>query len=90
MTTNSKSLHCHILSVVDGVTEEVVDAIEIKNFDLAQFREQFDVSPESDPEMLGRYGVGPDDAGFVCQALGRVVPFEFSQYAYFIEAAKKQ
>ena len=90
MPNNTETPHCHILSVVDGVSEEVIDAIEIKDFDLMRFREQFDVSPELDPEMLERYGIGPDDAGFVCQALGRVIPFDFGRYAYFIEAARKQ
>jgi hypothetical protein len=81
---------CHILTVIDGATEEIIEVIEIKNFDLMKFRAQFDVSPETDPSMLERYGIGPDDAEFVCQALERHVPFEFSKYAYFIEAAQKQ
>jgi hypothetical protein len=90
MSTEKGKNLCHILTVIDGTTEEVIDVIEIKNFDLVGFQEQFDVSPESDPEMLERYGIGPDDAGFVCRALGKEIPFEFTRYAYFIEAVQKQ
>ena len=90
MTTQTKEDICHILTIIDGSTEEVIEVIEIKNFDLSRFRIQFDVSPETDPDMLERYGIGPDDADFVCQALGREVPFEFSKFAYFVEAVQRQ
>lgn len=80
---------CHILAVYDGVTEELTEAEEIRLFDLHTFRQQFDVPVETDPEMLDRYAVGPDDASFVCKAIGRQISFDFSRFAYFIEAAKR-
>ena len=89
MTTDDKEMRCHLLAIYDGASEELVEAIEIKNFDLLRFIHQFDVCPETDPEMLDRYGVGPDDVEFLVATLGTSVEFQFSQFAYFIEAAKK-
>jgi hypothetical protein len=80
---------CHILTIVDGKSEEVIDAFEIEAFDLIAFSQQFDVPTETDPKMLDRYSVGPDDATFLENALGFSVGFDFSRYAYFIEAAEK-
>ena len=80
---------CHILTVVDGKSEEVIDAFEIETFDLPAFVHQFDVPTESDPKMLDRYSIGPEDASFVESALGFSVGFDFARYAYFIEAAEK-
>ena len=80
---------CHILAVFDGITEELVEAEEILNFDLQAFREQFDVPVETDPDMLDRYSIGPDDSAFVCKALGRQISFDFTGFAYFIEAAQR-
>lgn len=90
MSSTSKNLSiCHVLSVIDGATEEVVDVHEIHPFDLTTFRHQFDVPVESDPEMLDRYAVGPDDTAFLSGALGLDLPFDFGRFAYFIEAARK-
>jgi hypothetical protein len=89
VTPSHQSEICHVLSILDGVTEEVVDVHEIHPFDLPAFRHQFDVPVESDPEMLDRYAVGPDDAIFLNGALGIELPFDFSRFAYFIEAARK-
>ncbi len=80
---------CHLLTVIDGETEEIVDLIEIQGFELTSFARQFDVPVETDPEMLERYAVGPDDAPFVFEVLGFEVKLNFTRYAYFIEAAKK-
>lgn len=80
---------CHILTVVDGKSEEVIDAFEIDAFDLASFTHQFDVPVETDPAMLDRYSVGPDDASFIERALGFSVGFDFARCAYFVEAAEK-
>lgn len=80
---------CHILTVIDGKSEEVIDAFEIEAFDLSAFLHQFDVPTETDPKMLDRYSVGPDDATFVENALGFSVSFDFARCAYFIEAAEK-
>jgi hypothetical protein len=74
------------LTIVDGISEEVVEVIEFCSFDLAAFAEQFDVPVQYDPEMLDRYSVGPDDAAFVQGALTVELSFDFSEYAYFIEA----
>jgi hypothetical protein len=78
-----------VLSILDGTTEEVIDVHEIHPFDLAAFLHQFDVPVESDPEMLDRYAVGPDDATFLSTALGIDLSFDFTRFAYFIEAARK-
>lgn len=87
--TSKRFAICHVLSILDGATEEVVDVHEIHPFDLVAFRQQFDVPVESDPEMLDRYAVGPDDTTFLNGALGVDLSFDFSRYAYFIEAARK-
>lgn len=79
----------HVLTVVDGTTEELVDLLELKAFNLQQFAKQFDADIEVDPEMLDRYSVGPDDVPFLEQQLGRKLSFDFQRFAYFIEAAKK-
>jgi len=88
-TINNNSSICHVLSILDGATEEVVDVHEIHPFDLTAFRHQFDVPVESDPEMLDRYAVGPDDTVFLSGALGLDLGFDFTRFAYFIEAALK-
>ena len=89
MSSDRPTTLCHLLTIVDGKSEEIVDVIEIKAFELVSFRHQFDGSEESDPDMLDRYSVGPDDAAFLCRALGYQIDFEFSRYAYFIDAAYK-
>jgi hypothetical protein len=90
MTSSTRStLLCHILTVIDGESEELLDLLEFKDFDLEAFAVQFDVPIEHDPQMLEKYAVGPDDAAFVCSALGREITFDFTQYGYFIEAAHK-
>ena len=78
--------HCHVLTVIDGVSEEIIDVIEIKHFEIEGFSTQFDVPVETDPEMLDRYAVGPDDLPFLKAALAEEVHFDLSKYAYFIEA----
>lgn len=80
----------HLLTVIDGSTEELVDLVEIHSFVAAEFHLQFDVDPIVDPEMLDRYSVGPDDAKFLELALEKSIPFDFKKYAYFIEAARKK
>jgi hypothetical protein len=80
---------CHVLTVVDGSSEEVIDAHELEPFDLQAFCHQFDVPVERDPQMLDRYAVGPDDAAFLHEVLEIELPFDFSTYAYFIEAAER-
>mgnify|MGYP006279771705 CR=1 FL=1 len=90
MTSGSDTENiCHVLSIYDGLTEDLVDVIEIPTFSLERFAAQFDVSLESDPQMLDRYAVGPDDAHFVLQAIGRSVDLDFSRFGYFIEAARR-
>lgn len=79
---------CHILSVFDGETEELVEIYEIEHFSLETFTAQFDVPTTTDPEMLDRYAVGPDDTQFLERAIGRTLSFDFSKYGYFIEAVK--
>lgn len=79
----------HVLTVVDGKTEELVDLLELRLFNLQQFAKQFDVDTTADPDMLDRYSVGPDDVPFLEQQLGRKLAFDFQRFAYFIEAAKK-
>lgn len=77
----------HSLTVYDGVTEELLDVVVIENFSLESFIDQFDVSRQSDPSMLDRYAVGPDDVRFVIEALGCTFDFDFTRFGYFIEAA---
>ena len=83
----SAQIHCHVLTIIDGVSEEIIDVVEIKHFELEGFRTQFDVPVETDPEMLDRYAVGPDDLPFLKSALAEEVHFDLLKYAYFIEAA---
>ena len=80
---------CRALTIVDGATEEVVDLHQIDSFDLEAFARQFDVPVQYDPQMLDRYAVGPDDVQFLTDALGVSLPFDFSRFAYFIEALKR-
>ena len=89
METHSTSQAiCHVLSVFDGDSEELVEIFEIEHFSLEAFTEQFDVSTKTDPEMFDRYAVGPDDVRFLEQAIGRPLSFDFSKYGYFIEATR--
>lgn len=78
--------HCHVLTVVDGESEEVIDVIELPNLSLEAFRRHYEVTINDDPEMVDRYSVGPDDIAFVQQAAGGEVYFDMTKYAYFIEA----
>ena len=80
---------CRALTVIDGVTEELIDLHEIENFDVSAFAQQFDVPVEYDPDMLDRYAVGPDDVPFLNRALGVELLFDFARYAYFIEALRR-
>lgn len=82
---SSAGIH-HILHVVDGATEETLHVVEIVNFDLPQFARQFDVPTQTDPEMLDRYVVGPDDLDFLSQFIGTDIAFDFSSNGYWIEA----
>lgn len=79
----------HIFTVIDGKTEELLDLIEIKNFELSSFASQFDADLKTDPEMRERYSVGPDDVKFLENILGRKLSLDFKRFAYFIEAATK-
>jgi hypothetical protein len=79
----------HVLTVVSGESEELLDLLVIADFDLDKFKEQFAVPPE-DPQMLDRYAVGPDDTPFLKQLIGQELEFDFSTYGYFIEAAKRK
>ena len=79
----------HILTVIDGSSEELLDLIEIKDFDLNKFAAQFDADLKTDPQMRERYSVGPDDVKFLENALGRELSLDFKRQAYFIEAANK-
>jgi len=81
---------CHILTIVDGESDEVLDFIEIANFNLPAFAHQFAVPLESDPEMLDRYAIGPDDVTFIEKQLNTTLSFDFSVYAYFIEAVVRE
>jgi hypothetical protein len=80
---------CHVLTMIDGATEEMVEFWEIPSFVLSEFREQFDVPVQSDPEMLDRYAVGPMDVSFLHEALEAPINFDFTRYAYFIEAVRR-
>ena len=79
----------HVLSVVDGNTDELVDLVELDEFKLEPFANQFDVDTKADPEMFNRYSVGPDDVPFLERELKMQLQLNFQRFAYFIEAAKK-
>lgn len=87
--TSSIQKLCHVLTMVDGTTDELVGVMELQLFEIADFTSQFDVPVETDPQMLDRYAVGPDDAQFLNRVVGYDLPFDFTRYAYFIEAAEK-
>lgn len=88
--SSSDSSLCHVLAVVDGTTEEVVDIHLLEPFDLPAFCRQFDVPIEHDPQMLDRYAVGPDDVAFIHKVLEVEIPFDFAENAYFIEAVRRE
>jgi len=75
--------------VVDGSSEDVLDAIELANFDLPLFCQQFDVPVQYDPHMLDRYVVGPDDVAFLAPYLPRPIDFRFDSHGYWIEAVTR-
>jgi hypothetical protein len=81
---------CRVLAIFDGETEELAEVIELLNFDLNSFTTQFDVPVETDPQMLDRYAVGPIDVEFMRAHVPVGIAFEFSRYAYFIDAAKRE
>ncbi len=85
----SESSVCHILHIIDGVTEETVDVIELTGFDLSAFRLQFDVSDQFDRNMLDRYAVGPDDVTFLIKYLSVSITFDFTNRGYWIEAVRR-
>jgi hypothetical protein len=88
-TSPSDPTICHVLTVVHGTSEEVVDVHELEPFDLVAFCHQFDVPVEHDPQMLDRYAVGPDDVAFLHGIMEIELPFNFATHAYFIEAARR-
>jgi len=79
----------HILVILDGITEDTVDVVQLKSFHLELFCKQFDVPIQSDPQMLDRYVVGPDDLEFLIPYLQRFVTFSFSSHGYWIEAVTR-
>jgi hypothetical protein len=79
----------HVLVVLDGLSEDVLDAIELVNFDLTLFCQQFDVPTQYDPDMLDRYVVGPDDIAFLKPYLPKPVDFNFESHGYWIEAVTR-
>lgn len=81
---------CHVLSIVDGSTEEVIDIIEIPHFSVESFSRQFDVPVEIDPQMHDRYAVGPDDVEFLRREVGMQMVFDFARFGYFIEAVYRR
>ncbi|MEY4701749.1 MAG: hypothetical protein RL326_1936 [Pseudomonadota bacterium] len=88
-TANDPSI-CRVLAIFDGETEDLVDVIELVNFDLQTFTSQFDVPIETDPQMLDRYAVGPIDVDFLLQHLPADLDFNFTTHAYFLDAAKRE
>jgi hypothetical protein len=88
-TEQSNTPLLRALTVIDGNTEELVDLHELEPFDLPAFAAQFDVPIQTDPEMLDRYAVGPDDVSFLAKAMGIELVYDFSRYAYFIEALRR-
>ena len=79
---------CHVLVVIDGASEEILEVVELLNFNKRAFAEQLDVPTLTDPEMLDRYVIGPDDVDFVSPYLSKTVEFNFSDSGYWIEAVK--
>jgi len=78
----------HVVTVLDGSTEETIEVFRLPGFELASFRAQFDVPVETDPEMLDRYAVGPDDLPFLTPTIEGSPHFDFTRNAYFIEAVE--
>jgi hypothetical protein len=79
---------CHVVTIIDGSTEETIAVFRIPGFQLSAFCTQFGVPVEQDPEMPDRYAVGPDDVPFLLHALQQDVQFDFGRNAYFIEAVE--
>ena len=88
--TNESVPIIHVLTVFDAFTEEMVDVLRFRRFDLKAFLLQFAVDTTSDPHMTDRYAIGPDDTPLVNEALGYEHFFNFKEFAYFIEAALDQ
>lgn len=79
---------CHVLVIIDGTTEEVLEVVELERFDKQKFIEQLDVPALTDPDMLDRYVIGPDDVTFISGFLSKKIDFNFSAKGYWIEAVK--
>jgi hypothetical protein len=86
----TEELLVHVLTVIEGESEELVHLVELKGFVATEYHQQFDVDPKGDPEMLDRYSVGPDDVPFLEKQLKKPINFDFKRFAYFIEAARKK
>ena len=79
---------CHVLVVLDGATEDILEVFKLVSFNLPEFCEQFDVPTESDPLMHDRYAVGPGDEDFLLDHLPDGMVFDFHANAYFVEAVE--
>ncbi|MCB0332958.1 MAG: hypothetical protein KDD55_05625 [Bdellovibrionales bacterium] len=77
------------LTVFDGESEELEMLYELSSFALEKFVEHFEPCAQSDPEMFDRYSVGPDDIPFLRSFLKDEIEFDFSKFAYFLEAVEK-
>ena len=75
--------------IIDGSTEDTIDVVQFKSFNLDLFCQQFDVPTQSDPQMLDRYVVGPDDLDFLVPYLQQPVEFRFDVRGYWIEAVTR-
>jgi hypothetical protein len=78
----------HVLSIYDGQTEEITAVHRLERFDEAAFRVQFAADMEIDPDLSERYSVGPDDASLILSMMTEVIEFEFTRFAYFVEAVR--
>ncbi len=89
MKTGTADDVVRILSIFDGRSEKLHHFIEIQNFSLSEFAQQFDVDLQQDTQMLDRYSVGPDDLTFLTKYLNEELDFDFRLYGYFIEAVRR-
>jgi hypothetical protein len=65
--------------------EELIDRIELKDFDLSKFQKQLGVQNENDP-MFDCFPIKENDFDFLIKYISENIILDFDNYEYFLEA----
>ena len=74
-----------LINVFSEETEEYVQEIKLKEFDLKAFQKEFGILDAANP-MYDCYQIKEKNINFIKKYLNESVVWDFKKYSYFIEA----